>query len=61
MANERLSHALRNLRHLYEQMIVPGQVTDTKSAAKGLLGPAIEEIEAYQTSKTWNRNESDGG
>lgn len=43
-----IDHALRKLRHLYEQMLVPGRVVDTKSAALGLLGPAIEEIEDEQ-------------
>lgn len=43
-----LDRALRNLRHLYEQMIVPGRVTDTKSAALGLLGPAIVAVEVAQ-------------
>lgn len=39
--------SLRDLRHLYEQMIA-GHVTDTASAARGLLGPAIERIERSQ-------------
>ena len=39
--------ALRNLRHLYEQMLVPGRVFDTASAARGLLGPAIEQLEKF--------------
>lgn len=40
--------ALRNLRHLYEQM-VNGHVRDCEQAARGLLGPAIEMIEREQT------------
>jgi hypothetical protein len=36
---------LANLRHLYAQMLVPGSVVDTASAARGLLGPAIEAME----------------
>lgn len=42
-----IDHALRNLRHLYEQMIA-GHVRNTQSAATGLLGPAIEQIEKEQ-------------
>lgn len=41
----RYRFALRNLRHLYEQMLAPGAVRDTESAARGLLGPAIEMLE----------------
>jgi hypothetical protein len=41
---QKLPRALRNLRHLYEQML-NGQVKDCVSAAKGLLGPAIVLIE----------------
>lgn len=37
--------ALANLRHLYQQMIA-GQVADVGAAARSLLGPAIEGIEA---------------
>ena len=44
-----IASALRNLRHLYEQMLVAGIVRDTKLAATGLLGPAIEWIESVQT------------
>jgi hypothetical protein len=33
----KLELALRNLRHLYEQMLVPGAIFDQKSAANGLL------------------------
>jgi len=39
-----IQYALAKLRHLYKQMRA-GQVTDTAAAARGLLGPAIEEIE----------------
>lgn len=39
-----LRRALRDLRHLYEQML-DGRVTDTAEAARGLLGPAIERVE----------------
>ena len=42
-----LDHALRNLRHLYEQM-VGGLVTDQRSAADGLLSPAIAMLEKEQ-------------
>ena len=39
------NYALGQLRHLY-QLMVSGHVTDTAEAARGLLGPAIEELEA---------------
>ena len=41
---DELRFALRDLRHLYEQML-DGRVVDCKSAANGLLGPAIERLE----------------
>lgn len=44
MVETRLRYALRNLRHLYEQML-DGRVTNTSQAALGLLGPAIRMIE----------------
>lgn len=44
---ELLEFALRNLRHLYEQMLVPGRILDQKSAANGLLSPAIQKIERF--------------
>lgn len=47
MGEELLGRALRNLRHLYEQMI-DGVVKNQQEAARGLLGPAIELIEKCQ-------------
>lgn len=44
-----LDLALRKLRHLYEQMLQDG-VKDQGSAARGLLGPAIVNIERYQAA-----------
>jgi len=52
MPESRLRHALRNLRHLYEQML-DGRVKDTKQAAIGLLGPAIEDLEAEDRAQSW--------
>lgn len=40
---------LADLRHLYQQML-DGQVKDTAEAARGLLGPAIEELERLATA-----------
>ena len=40
----RLHRALRNLRHLYEQMIA-NQILSQIEAANGLLSPAISNIE----------------
>lgn len=37
--------AIAQLRHLYAQMI-GGHVTDCAEAARGILGPAIERLEA---------------
>lgn len=45
VVSTQLEGALRNLRHLYEQMIVEGRVRNQKSAAEGLLSPAIAAIE----------------
>jgi len=61
----KFSYALRNLRHLYEQMLVPGGVTKTKEAAQGLLGPAIAALEEEQRRleaiEAWYRaNDEDG-
>lgn len=43
-----LDRALRHMRHLYMQML-DGHVKDTASAARGLLGPAIELVEDAAT------------
>jgi hypothetical protein len=43
-----LLFALAQLRHLYTMMMA-GQVRDARAAARGLLGPAIERIEAEYT------------
>lgn len=40
-----LANALAQLRHLYAQMIDPATNRNPASAAKGLLGPAIVELE----------------
>lgn len=48
MTEPALNYALRNLRHLYEQMLsghVRATPEDVARAATGLLGPAIEQIE----------------
>ena len=42
--NIKTDWALGQLRHLYQQML-DGQVTDVRTAATGLLGPAIEGLE----------------
>ena len=55
MADSRLRYSLRNLRHLYEQMI-RGEVKDTAQAAKGLLAPAIEAIEAEDQAQAWSKD-----
>lgn len=53
----RLRYALRNLRHLYEQML-KGQCTNQASAALGLLGPAIQMIEAEEISNPVQQQET---
>ena len=48
---EVIDHALRGLRHLYEQMLdghVRPSEHDIANAARGLLGPAIESVERAQ-------------
>jgi len=45
-----LDHAVAQLRHLYSQMI-GGDVRYPAEAAKGLLGPAIPEIERAAASR----------
>lgn len=45
MTREQWPWAIGQLRHLYAQM-VNGHVRDVKSAATGLLGPAIEALES---------------
>lgn len=53
----RIRYSLRNLRHLYEQML-DGRVTNTAVAAISLLEPAIrmlEEEDHCQTlTPTWD-------
>jgi hypothetical protein len=44
-----LAHAVAQLRHLYAQM-AEGRVKAQEHAAIGLLGPAIEEIERFQSN-----------
>lgn len=56
MPEKRLRYALRNLRHLYEQML-DGRVQDCQQAAKGLLGPAIELIEDEERSTAWKKED----
>jgi hypothetical protein len=51
---DELLYALRNLRHLYEQMIhghVRPTPNDISNAANGLLSPAIKYIEKYVNGK----------
>lgn len=50
-----IDHALRGLRHLYEQMLnghVRPSASDIANAARGLLGPAIEGVERVQKALT---------
>lgn len=44
------THAIAQLRHLYAQMI-EGHVRDTGAAARGLLGPAIAELERFMDAR----------
>ena len=46
---EALPYALRNLRHLYEQLLV-GRIGVQAAAATGLLGPAIEKVERVEAA-----------
>jgi len=55
MPETRIRYALRKLRHLYEQML-DGSVKDTAQAARGLLGPAIEDLEAEEQAKAWDKD-----
>ena len=56
-----LDFVLADLRHLYEQM-VGGSVKDAKSAANGLLAPAIRRLEAAQwdVPDPWPREPDEG-
>lgn len=49
---------LAQLRHLYSHM-VNGRVKNTTEAARGLLGPAIEEFEQHQAELEALRAERD--
>jgi len=51
-----LRFALRNLRHLYEQML-SGHVVDQVSAANGLLSPAIKMLEELESNPQQYENE----
>jgi hypothetical protein len=58
----KISFALRNLRHLYEQMLngaVRPDERDIANAARGLLGPAIEEVERAAQRIVYLENENE--